>query len=124
MTAISTRLILRLMDDEGRLLGWGFMETEARGDGALWPAEVCVGVGELTGTASRIIVHWPDLHLQVAAPIQSFDLTKEQPFAFAWQGPILRLDNPAEHPPLPPVTVRKPVVVAVPVLNLGLKGLA
>lgn len=119
---VSTRLIIRLVDSEGTLLGWGFQNTKAPGDGTLVPDGLCGGVGEANGVATRIIVHWPDLNMQVSGEIPATALAEGKAFAFAWSGPMLRLDNPLDHPPLAPVTVREGVFVNIPVAQLGLKG--
>ena len=116
-----TKFVVRLMDNDNNMLGWGAVMAEAKGDGALYPVEPLNGHGEVTGVATSALIHWADVNLRCRAFIGEVPIKGGAPFALLWTGPILRLDNPADHDPLPPVTIHNSVEINVPTGNIGIK---
>lgn len=112
---MTTRLILRLMDADGQLLGWQEVQALARGDGALWlesGQSVTVPI-DVSGSASVLSVHWPDVHVEARQAIGPVSVTAPGPLVLPFTGPVFRVGTPPVY--LPGVTVRSSRVVAVPV---------
>jgi hypothetical protein len=118
---MTTTLILRLLDSAGGLLAWASVPAIARGDGCLRArddlAELFV---EREGTVAEYVWHWPDLHVQSRVPAGEGILvaTTENSVPFVRDEILLELKS--DVGPLPAVTVRRPVAVAVPTGTLSI----
>ncbi len=119
---MQTRLIVRLLNAAGTIMAWAEVCAEARGDGALWLTAPFQAVGELDGDAISVSVHWPDINAHVLIPLEVGIPVRDRVIVTVpWGGqPILRI-APQGQAPLPPVTVRTPVAVGIPVGNLSAK---
>jgi hypothetical protein len=107
---LTTKVVVRVMDVEHRLLGWTQVQAEARGDGCLWcPGETVVRFTE-AGHASILSVHLADLHIEYRAEL---DVRAAVGGGVTLPSPLVRLGTPPAY--LPPVTVGEPIAVAVPV---------
>jgi hypothetical protein len=111
---LTTKVVVRLLDDAGALLGWEVIQAEARGDGCLWAPTTTVVPFEANGRAAVLSLHLADLHLEVRRPI---DVAARPGTGVTLAQPLVRLGEPPVG--LPPVTVRASPVIAVPVGTLG-----
>lgn len=119
---MTIRLIGRFLDAQDRILAWCEFDGHLRGDGALWPTGEIVAIGEADGQAVTFHLHWPDLHFQRRMPLAPpLPVQLATPVAVAFSADLVRLDNPADHPPVPPVTVRRAVSVSPPLGALGVR---
>jgi hypothetical protein len=115
---LTTKLVIRIMDAQNQLLGWAEATGEAKGDGKIWvdaPTRVMI---EQTGIPHLLSVHWCDVNVEIRSLVE-----QKKPLAF---GNVLEL--PGQWPAitcgpaaggLPPVTVRDPVSIGIPVGALG-----
>src|SRR5437868_5771844 len=122
---MNAKFIVRLLTSDNDLLAWAEVVAEARPQGrprsaqfvALAPTLFVIEQG---GVAARISVHWADLDL-----VRQNDLPERVPvqpgqmLRFDWIEPVWMVKGSEVDIPLPPVTVRKPVAVSVPVGSLG-----
>jgi hypothetical protein len=114
------RLIVRLLDGVGALLGWTEIIAHAKGDGQLWTiAKVSLAVDE-AGAPASVSTHWPDINVEtrVAWPYEFRGRLQpgETVTLYEIDQPIMRVGP--MPPELPPVTVKAAVRVNVPVGDL------
>lgn len=114
------KLVVRLLAADGRLLGWAEVAAVARGDGQLHAAEPVLIAPDEKGIATVLSVHWADVNVEARQALNPPTVLDRMVTVFQ-AGPIFRVgEMPTE---LPPVTVRTPAVVGVPVGALGAVGL-
>jgi uncharacterized membrane protein len=115
---LTTKLVIRLLDFHGRLLGWAEVQAAIRGDGTLFVAQPTHIMVETEGQPASISVHWVDVNVETRMPTpittwvtlgQIVTLTGD------WTALIV---GPAAGG-LPPVTVKAPVSLAIPQGRLG-----
>lgn len=118
-----TKGVLRLLTAKGELLTWTEIVLEARGDGCLWPAKPLATFDpvERAGAAVTLSLHWCAVNVETRVPLMpSIELTEGQVIDLPLPGPLLRIGAQASG--LPPVTIRRPVTVGVPVGVLAAVG--
>ena len=114
---MTTKLVLRVLSATGELLGWGEVQAEARGDGALWaPRPVAVFIDQ-AGTPACLSVHWADVNVELRVPYESAAVTAGMVLEIPHTSPLLRVGEPPTS--LPPVTTRATVAIGVPVAMVG-----
>ena len=117
------KFVVRLLDAAGALLAWATVYARPSPQPA--PAASCpflapgptTFVIESDGLAVALSIHWCDLdvaRLQMLDPVQ---VQAGQVFAFAWLEPLWLVAGMRDVP-LPPVTVRAPVAITVPLGQL------
>ena len=107
---LTTKVVVRVMDVEHRLLGWTSVQAEARGDGCLWcPTTTAVTFTE-SGHATILSLHLADLHIESRTAI---DVRAAVGGRVTLPAPLVRLGTPPTS--LPPVTVGESVAVVLPV---------
>lgn len=95
-----TKLVLRLMELSGKMLGWTEVQAEIRGDGNLTVGPFKI-LAERGGTATILSCHWADVNVEYRVPI----------LMGINEGQVVNFDGGivvhVGHPPasLPPVTV-------------------
>lgn len=118
----TTKVVIRLLDLEGLLLGWVSHEAAMRGDGMLRAAGVVSVPIESSGRPMVVSLHWADLNVEsrVPWPSDAPETVKagESVALFTNDAPVIKLGEPPVG--LPAVTLRKPVEVTVPVGQMGL----
>jgi hypothetical protein len=113
-----TKLVIRLLDANGLLLGWKAVMALARGDGQLWAQEPVRVPIELSGWVTQVSTHWADVNVEsrVALPepiaVQAGKATVDLGIG------VLLVVGPMPGE-LPPVTVRDEIVVAPPIGSLA-----
>lgn len=115
---LNTKLVVRILDVDEQLLGWGEASALARGDGTLWVEPPTPILIERDGKPTYVSVHWCDVNVEIRSVIDY-----RKPIA---AGNIMTMPGdwvaivvgPAAGG-LPPVTVRTPVEIGVPVGALG-----
>jgi hypothetical protein len=110
---LTTRLIVRVLDAAGSLLAWAEVHAEARGDGRLWSTHACLAPVEAAGEPAFVSVHWPDVHVEARAPIAYQGVKPGDTVTLPWANQPVMTIGPMPGP-LPPVTVRSSVSVAMP----------
>jgi hypothetical protein len=117
---MDTKLVLRVLDADGALLAWAEVMAHARGDGALWaPVPSVAAYVERAGAPAQLSIHWADVNVECRGPLEHPAVVEGavMTLTFLADQPVMRV-GPMPGP-LPPVTVRSPVSVAVPVGSLG-----
>ena len=115
------KIVVRILDEAGALLGWAPLLAEARGDRALRAIQKCVVPIEQSGTPSVVSYHWTDMNVQKRVPYAAGPVTEGQTVELTFADGIV-LSMPSDDGPLPPVTVRGAVAVAVPSAAMGVVG--
>lgn len=113
------KIVVRLLDSEGVLLGWAPLLAEARGDQCLRAVQSCTLPIDVEGIGTVLSYHWADLHVQ-----KRVTLTQPQHVRVGSSLTLTFPDDvvfhfPSDEGPLPPVTVRGSVVVGVPTGSMG-----
>lgn len=121
---MTTKLVLRLLTADNKLLGWMEHEAAALGDGCLRAVrDILIPVDEV-GTAAWVSIHWCDIHVETRIPIP-LGLSVVKPgsnFAVFLAGdPMVRLGTPPVG--LPAVTLKRSVSIGIPPGHLGHAGL-
>jgi len=99
----STRLVLRVLDAGGRMLGWVEHEAAVRGDGTLRASHDVRAEISTDGRAVTLSVHWPDVNTETRIPIDVAVIAGQSLALFDARGAMVTVgDKPG---PLPPVTV-------------------
>lgn len=112
---LTTKVVVRLLDDADNLLGWCAVQAEARGDGCLWAPSETVVPFEASGRAVTLSLHLADFHIESRMAI---DVEARPGSGVTLAQPLVKLGEPPTS--LPPVTVRAaPARVAMPVGVLG-----
>lgn len=115
---LTTKLVVRVMDADLRLLAWTEVQGEARGDGALWVKAPTLAGVEAAGVPAWLSVHWADVNVEARSRFDHRAVSVGEVLTLAWpSAPILTVGPMPEA--LPPVTVRAPIRVAMPVGALG-----
>lgn len=122
---MTAKFIVRLLSAAGELLAWAEVVAEARPQGRprstpfVALAHTSFGI-EANGIATQLAVHWADLDVARLTPLmEPVPVQVGQVFTFAWWEPVWMVEGSKVDVPLPPVTVRAPVKVAVPVGDLN-----
>ena len=116
---LTTKLIVRVLDDDGALLAWTEVMAEARGDGCLWPkAQTFTACVEQSGTPASLSVHWADVNIEVRTPLAAGTLVAGAPVTLSFHGQPAMIVGQMPGA-LPPVTVRAPISISMPVGALG-----
>ena len=117
---LETKLVIRILDRQEQLLGWAEVVGEARGDGKIWikdPTHILIEQDGVTGFHS---IHWCDVNVEIRTLVEPRKVKL---------GDVLVIDG--EHEAincgpaaggLPPVTVRTPVTIGIPVGSLNGRG--
>jgi hypothetical protein len=120
---------IRLLTDDGALLGWTTQMAESKPQGrprstpfrAVGPSTFDI---ERDGRATQIAVHWHDLDVARLSPISMpMDVKAGQQVQFHWIEPVWMIKGSEQPVPLPPVTLRKKVVISPPPARMGAVGL-
>ena len=120
---MTVKFVVRLLDAAGGLLAWATVYGTARpqdraGSCPFFAPGPTSFVIEREGLASQISVHWCDLDVaRKQVLIEEVPVSPGQVFSFAWIEPVWLVAGMRDVP-LPAVTVRAPVEVAVPVGSL------
>lgn len=114
---LQTKLIIRVLDADGHLLGWAEACGDARGDGALWVDPVPGVLIDEPGTPAWLSVHWCDVNVEVRSQLVAPAAKAGDTITPQWNGPALVVGPAAGG--LPPVTVRQSIAIGVPAGQLG-----
>jgi hypothetical protein len=118
------KFVVRLLDAAGALLAWATVYATAKPQSTaascpFWSATNTSFVIEQDGLASRLSVHWCDLDVaRQQVLVEPVLVTAGQVYTFAWLEPVWLVPGMRDVP-LPPVTVRAPVVLKPPVGSLA-----
>lgn len=117
---MTTKFVVRLLTADGALLAWAEVHATAtpqsRGASCpfLAPGGVTLFPIEADGLATQISVHWCDLDVaRMQRLVEPLKVESGQQARFAWMEPVWLVPGMRDVP-LPAVTVRAPVAVAVP----------
>lgn len=118
-----TKLVLRLLNAAGDLLAWTQVEAKVPGDGGLWAPgpTITFEPAEQTSEAASLSTHWCMVNVEVRVPLaQAIPVTAGQRVVIQPSGALVSVGPAAGG--LPPVTVRAPVTVGVPMGVLASVG--
>jgi hypothetical protein len=117
---MTTKLVLRLLDAAGELLGWAEVPGVMKGDGNLTVEQSVMVPVEAVGIAAQLSIHWCDVNVEERLSMFPQRVTPGcvVPISAPWVA--MRIGPPAGG--LPPVTVREPVSVGIPVGSLGARA--
>lgn len=120
---MTAKLVVRLLDPAGQLLGWCAHEAAISGDGYLRAAGSVVLAIDVEGTAAAVSVHWADVNVETRVSIPQTAVKQGQALVlFEKTAPMVKAgDPPATR--LPPVST-KSIAVPVPVGMLGAVSVA
>lgn len=113
---MDTKLVIRLMDAEGELLGWTQVEGHARGDGIIWLEQMAQVPVDVKGVLAFMSVHWCDVNVEIRHAVELLEVTPEN-YYIVPAGPMIKCGPAAGG--LPPVTVRTPINLGVPAGTMG-----
>ncbi len=114
-----TKLVIRILDAQDQLLGWAEAQGEARGDGKLWVSgPTLVGI-ERDGETAYLSVHWCDVNVEIRSVIERTLVQPGKIFRLPGEWPAITCGPAAGG--LPPVTVRSPVSIDVPLGAMGVR---
>jgi hypothetical protein len=122
---MTQKFVLRLLDADDQLLAWTTVYAAPRPQGRprscpFYPIEATWLTIERDGIASKVTIHWCDLDLaRVGQPIEAVHVSAGQRFLFTWIEPVWLVPTGGQDVPLPTVTERQSVTVAVPTAQLG-----
>ena len=114
---LTTKMVVRILDEKDRLLGWTEVMAEARGDGCLWATGSAVVVIEVSGTPIVQSIHWADVNVETRTPVISGPRVIGDVMTLSWPKAMMCIGAAAGG--LPPVTVRSRVSIGVPAGILG-----
>jgi hypothetical protein len=118
-----TKLVCRLLDADGKMLGWCAHEARLSGDGFLRASSQVVMHIEESGDPTVVSIHWADVNVETRVPIPPTHVSKSMALTlFQPNAPMLQAGEPPKQR-LPPVTMRT-VEVSVPVGSLGALSVA
>lgn len=118
-----TKLVCRVLDREGLLLGWCAHEAILRGDGCLRASSPVSLTIDESGMPEVLSIHWTDVNVETRSPMPAVPLGRGDSITvFATNAVMIQAGAPPVQR-LPPVTVRH-TAVAVPVGQLGASGVA
>lgn len=116
-----TKLIVRLLDSAGQMLGWQQAEGVLRGDGQVSVDRVIEVPIEKAGAPHTASVHWVDVNVEIVTPVYRVETVRVGDVVAVFQpGPVFRVGPQAGG--LPPITTRGPVTVHVLAGALGAMG--
>lgn len=117
----TTKLVIRLLDAVGALMGWCEVQARVPGDGQLWAPGVIRIIPEVSGVPATLSTHWCDVNVETRVPWPSPDAVKAGvPITLcAGPQPLMKVGDPPVE--LPPVTVGR-AVVCVPTGGLNPVG--
>lgn len=121
---MKTKIVVRLLDETGRLLGWAQVMARAKGDGKLWSSGPLRIPIELRGLATTLSLHWCDVNVEIrlALPRPTWFEAGETYTPYEEAADLITVGAiPGE---LPAVTVRGPVAVDLLAGELGAGGRA
>lgn len=111
---MTTRLVIRLLDAQGGLLGWTEVMGLARGDGCLH-LPVCTVPVEIDGEPRTLSVHWCDLNVEARSSLAVGACRRGTPLVL--NVPPIVIGPPGRD--LPAVTVTQPCAIDVPAGVIG-----
>jgi hypothetical protein len=109
---MQARLIVRLLDEAGALLGWAPLRVEARGDAMLRASHGLALTVEQAGLAYALSFHWADVHIQRRVLVGPLAVSVGQQVPVVGAGEVVWI-LPSDTGPLPAVSVRG-ASIAVP----------
>lgn len=117
----TTKLVCRVFDAEGLMLGWTAHEAAMRGDGML-RASIGVTVPiEQAGVLSAVSWHWADVNVETRVDWARRAVQAGEVVLVAQFNDPLIVCGPLPGP-LPAVTLRQPVAIGIPVGQMGSRG--
>lgn len=117
------RFVVRLLEAAGELLAWADVPAVASpqqqaASCPFWPTIPTAFHIERDGTVTQMSVQWADLGVARIAALAPVAVQAGQVFHFTWIEPVWLVPGMRDVP-LPSVTVRAPVQIAVPVGAMG-----
>lgn len=114
------KLVLRLLDASGRLLGWTAVEPAMKGDACLRAKGPIGLVPDKSGRAVVVSIHWTDVNVETRVPCELETHAGTGLILYPHDAVLMQCgDRPGA---LPPVTIRGPLNIAVPVGAMGAQG--
>lgn len=97
--------VIRAVTAAREVLAWTKMPVTTKGDGCLWAEHAFVAEGDVTGLATDLIFHWPDVNVHTTVPLATqLPIVAGKVFTIPLTDPLIRF--PQDPRPLPGVTVR------------------
>ena len=115
-----TKLVVRLLGEREELLGWAEIAGEARGDGKIWISDPTRILIEQEGMLSYNSFHWCDINVEIRSIVESQRVKVGD--CIVLPGELVAFTLGPAAGGLPPVTVKNPVTIGIPVGQLGVKG--
>lgn len=114
----TTKIVCRLFDAQGVMLGWTQHEAAIRGDGMIRAADAIAVTIDQAGELSAVSWHWVDVNVETRVAVPLRRVVQGQTIIVAHR------DDPLIHcgpmpGPLPAVTLRQSPVIGVPAGQLG-----
>jgi hypothetical protein len=113
------KVVIRLLDGDGGLLGWGQVEAAFRGDGCVYSAQMRLEIPiERAGIVETMNMQWCDLNINLDRPVQKAHMEVGQLWSLRFVEPLFQLSSSRSS--LPSVTEHKNVDIEVPTGHLGI----
>lgn len=106
------KLVIRLLGDDGQLLGWCEHQAAVKGDGCLRANGPVMLTTDLSGRPDQVSVHWADVNVEtrVRYPLTGGWVPAGRPLLLYPGGEVLIRCGPMAGG-LPPTTTKAPVAV-------------
>ncbi len=114
---MTTKLIVRAIDANGEMLGWAEVYADMFGDGNLTVARPTVIPIEQEGLLAFTSVHWCDVNVEIRTPTPHRAVSVGHHVNIPAPWVAIVVGPPAGG--LPPITVRTPIEIGLPVGQLG-----
>ena len=117
----TTKVVIRLLDASGALLGWEQHQAAVRGDGCLRAQSVVTIPIERDGAAAIVSVHWADLNVEIRMAVSIAVKDRATLAVFQAEDVIMLVGQMPKG--LPAVTLRAPVSVPLLAGGMGASGM-
>lgn len=117
-----TKFVIRILDEQGEMMGWQEVMAEAPGDGTLVTRGDTFIPMDRAGIPTIISYHWADINVETKVAVNP-EKVRFEPGMNVHFGPTKLITIGPAAGGLPPVTTRGNTSIAVPAGNMAAIGL-
>lgn len=117
---VTTKLVIRLLDAAGSLLGWTAHHAAIRGDGCLRASDDVTVIVSAAGVAAEASVHWADLNTETRVPVSARPVRSGEVVSLFLRGSVILTVGQPPHG-LPDIVVGA-AAIGIPAGGIGATG--